>query len=93
MCASPPLQVMVCVGERCDARGVARKKLSEIDCALTKRFGGARASGRIKIRPRDCLRLCTTKPVIRLEPSGEVFAGIAADALLIEIEKALGKEI
>ena len=75
---------MICVGERCDARGRARQKLCEIESALATRFNAALANGDIKISTRDCLRLCTTVPVIRLEPSGDVYAGIETNELLIE---------
>jgi hypothetical protein len=80
---------MICVGERCDARGLARKKLCEIESALANRFEAALAKGDIKISTRDCLRLCTTAPVVRFEPSGDVYAGIETDELLIEIDKTL----
>ena len=83
---------MICVGERCDAQGLARKKLCEIETALARRFDRALANGEIKISTRDCLRLCTTAPVIRLEPSGDVYAGMETDELLIEIEKILAGE-
>ncbi|NBT96480.1 MAG: (2Fe-2S) ferredoxin domain-containing protein [Methylocystaceae bacterium] len=83
---------MICVGERCDARGRARQKLCEIESALATRFNAALANGDIKISTRDCLRLCTTAPVIRLEPSGDVYAGIEINELLIEINKTLAGE-
>jgi len=55
-------------------------------------FPDARAAGRLKRSTRDCLRLCTRDPVVRLEPSGDAFAGPDMDDLVREIGVALGAD-
>lgn len=63
--------------------------LGEAQAALVAAFPNALAEGRLKISTRDCLRLCTRDPVVRLEPSGDVFADPDMDELTREIGTAL----
>jgi len=73
---SPPTcRLLVCVGPRCDEQG----RGSTLLALLRKRLSGA--SG-VACVPRDCLRLCTREPVVRLEPWGEVFANPDLDELV-----------
>ena len=90
MTTTAPVRLLVCVGPNCDAEGRGRRLLAEAQTALAAAFPDARADGRLKISTRDCLRLCTRDPVVRLEPSGDVFADPDLDDLTREIGEALG---
>lgn len=87
---SQPIRLLVCVGPNCDAEGRGRRLLAEAQAALAAAFPDALADGRLKISTRDCLRLCTRDPVVRLEPSGDVYADPDLDDLTREIGDALG---
>ena len=86
---TPPLRLLVCVGPNCDAKGRGRRLLADAQTALAEAFPGALADGRLKISTRDCLRLCTRDPVVRLEPSGDVFADPDMDDLIREIAREI----
>ena len=90
MTTTAPVRLLVCVGPNCDAEGRGRRLLAEAQTALAAAFPDALAHGRLKISTRDCLRLCTRDPVVRLEPSGDVFADPDIDELTREIGAALG---
>ncbi len=79
---STPCRVLVCVGPRCDAEGRGRALLEELRSALVDAFPEASESGRISCSTRDCLRSCTRDPIVRLEPSGEVFSNPSVAELL-----------
>ena len=79
------VRLLVCVGPNCDAKGRGRRLLAEAQAAVATAFPDALADGRLKISTRDCLRLCTRDPVVRLEPSGEAFADPDIDHLIDEI--------
>ena len=87
---SQPICLLVCVGPNCDAEGRGRRLLAEAQAALAAAFPDALADGQLKISTRDCLRLCTRDPVVRLEPSGDVHADPDMDDLTCEIGDALG---
>jgi NADH:ubiquinone oxidoreductase subunit E len=84
-----PARLLVCVGPRCDAEGRGRALLAEVQAALHATFPDELADGRLKLSTRDCLRLCTRDPVVRLEPSGDAFSDPDIDDLMREIGKAL----
>ncbi len=90
MTTTAPVRLLVCVGPNCNAEGRGRRLLAEAQTALAAAFPDALADGRLKISTRDCLRLCTRDPVVRLEPSGDVFADPDMDELTREIGVALG---
>jgi NADH:ubiquinone oxidoreductase subunit E len=83
------VSLLVCVGPRCDAEGRGRALLARAEAALQHAFPEELAQGRLRISTRDCLRHCTSEPVVRLEPSGEAFAGPDIETLLREIRTAL----
>jgi NADH:ubiquinone oxidoreductase subunit E len=85
-----PVRLLVCVGPNCDARGRGRQLLAQAQAALAAAFPDALAEGRLNISTRACLRLCTRDPVVRLEPSGEVFADPDMDELVREIAREIG---
>lgn len=87
--ASGHVRLLVCVGPRCDAQGRGRALLASAEAALFEAFPDALADERLKISTRDCLRHCTNEPVVRLEPSGDAFAGPDMDMLIREIGAAL----
>jgi len=84
------LRFVVCVGPRCDAAGRGRARLATLRAALDAAMVGWEAEGRIAVTTRDCLRLCTSDPVIRLEPSGDAVAGADIAALVEMAHEALG---
>ena len=90
MTTTAPVRLLVCVGPNCDAEGRGRRLLADAQTALAAAFPDALADGRLKISTRDCLRLCTRDPVVRLEPPGDVFADPDIDELTREIGAALG---
>lgn len=92
MSPSPVVRLLVCVGPRCDAEGRGQRLLAEAQAALAAAFPDALTAGRLKLSTRDCLRLCTRDPVVRLEPSGDAFAGPDMDDLVREIGVALGAD-
>jgi NADH:ubiquinone oxidoreductase subunit E len=83
------VRLLVCVGPRCDAEGRGHRLLAEAQAALAAAFPDALTEGRLKLATRDCLRLCTRDPVVRLEPSGDAFAGPEMDDLVLAIADAL----
>lgn len=85
----PPARLIVCVGPNCDAHGRGRALLAEIQAALSVAFPDEFADGRLKITTRQCLRLCTRDPVVRLEPSGDAFSDPDMDELIREISATL----
>lgn len=84
-----PVRVIVCVGPRCDAEGRGRALLRDVDGALRARFPEALDRKRLKLATRECLRLCTRDPVVRLEPSGDAFSPPDLDMLMREVAAAL----
>lgn len=87
---SPPLfRLLVCVGPRCDAEGKGRALLASIEACFAHRFPDELASGRLAIKTRDCLRLCTRDPVVRVEPSGDAFSNPTPDDLARLAQAAL----
>jgi NADH:ubiquinone oxidoreductase subunit E len=88
-CAREPVRLLVCVGPRCDAEGRGRALLDAVQKALRENFSEAIDESRLKLATRECLRLCTRDPVVRLEPSGEAFSDPDLDALMGEIALAL----
>jgi NADH:ubiquinone oxidoreductase subunit E len=82
-------RLIVCVGPRCDAEGRGRVLLRELQAATRSFFATELVDGRLKITTRECLRLCTRDPVVRIEPSGDVFSNPDIDALIQEIAAAL----
>jgi NADH:ubiquinone oxidoreductase subunit E len=87
--ATNPLRLLVCVGPRCDAGGRGRALAATVEAALNKAFPDELAGGRLQLATRDCLRLCTRDPVVRLEPSGDAFSDPDVDELMRNIAQAL----
>jgi hypothetical protein len=75
-------KILVCVGPRCDAEGKGRALYEELSPALAQVFPDAARSGRLRCDTRDCLRLCTREPIVRIEPSGEVLSNPDAGELI-----------
>jgi NADH:ubiquinone oxidoreductase subunit E len=90
--APHPTRLIVCVGPRCDAEGRGRALLGDVQIALAKAFPEALADGRLKLSTRECLRLCTSDPVVRLEPSGDAFSGPDLDELMRDVAASLKGE-
>jgi NADH:ubiquinone oxidoreductase subunit E len=86
---SHPIRLLVCVGPNCDANGRGRALLAEAQAAVRATFPDQLADGRLKVSTRDCLRLCTHDPVLRIEPSGDAFSDPDIDNLMQEIAATL----
>lgn len=71
-------RLLVCVGPRCDAEGRGRALLA----ALRQELAANPDAARIKVTTRDCLRACTRDPIVRLEPSGDLFSDPTVEDLL-----------
>jgi NADH:ubiquinone oxidoreductase subunit E len=84
-----PVRLLVCVGPRCDAEGRGRALLADVQSALRTAFARELAEGRLKLSTRECLRHCTSDPVVRLEPSGDAFSGPDLDELMRDIAAAI----
>jgi NADH:ubiquinone oxidoreductase subunit E len=82
---------LVCVGPRCDAEGKGRALMTELLNALRARFPADLEAGKIACATRDCLRLCTRDPVVRLEPSGDAISNPTVDDLLRLVAEALAR--
>ncbi len=87
-----PIRLLVCVGPRCDAEGRGRALLADVQNAIRAAFPDELADGRLKLATRECLRLCTSAPVVRLEPSGDAFSGPDVDELMRDIAAAITSE-
>jgi (2Fe-2S) ferredoxin len=85
------VRLLVCIGPRCDAEGKGSAQLAALSDAVKEAFADEIAAGRVALSTRDCLRHCTTDPVLRVEPSGEVFAGARIEDLLRLVAEALAK--
>jgi len=72
-------RLLVCVGPRCDAEGRGRALLAALREELA---ANPDAAARIKVTTRDCLRACTRDPIVRLEPSGDLFSDPTVEDLL-----------
>ncbi|WP_159728194.1 (2Fe-2S) ferredoxin domain-containing protein [Methylosinus sp. Ce-a6] len=90
MIEPPLIRFVVCVGDVCDREGsgsVLHERLSE---ALDVDFGKGIAAGEIACVRRSCLRHCSQGvPMLRIEPSGEVYADPDIDLMLDLVEEAL----
>jgi hypothetical protein len=75
--SEPPQEcrLLVCVGPRCDAEGRGTALLARLRDLLKDAAG-------VSCQKRECLRLCTGEPAVRLEPSGDVFANPDPEELL-----------
>ncbi len=78
--SSPACRLLVCVGPRCDAEGRGRA----LAAALREKLAAdpTDAVRKISVSTRDCLRSCTREPIVRIEPSGDVFSNPTAEDLL-----------
>lgn len=86
------MKLLVCIGPRCDAEGRGSALLARLRAALAERFAAEVAAGTLKCETRDCLRLCTRDPIVRLEPSGEAFSNPDIDALLAALRVELASQ-
>ena len=77
--SSHACRLLVCVGPRCDAEGRGRALLAALREELA---ANPDAAARIKVTTRDCLRACTRDPIVRLEPSGDLFSDPTVEDLL-----------
>jgi predicted metal-binding protein len=75
----PACRLLVCVGPRCDAQGRGRVLLAALREELA---ANPAAAARVEVTTRDCLRGCTRDPVVRLEPSGDLFSDPTVGDLL-----------
>jgi NADH:ubiquinone oxidoreductase subunit E len=73
--------LLVCVGPRCDAEGRGRALATAL-CEKLAAADNADAVRKIGVSTRDCLRSCTREPIVRIEPSGEVFSNHTVEDLL-----------
>jgi len=80
------------VGPRCDAAGKGRALLEAVEESFAKNFPEELASGRLAIATRDCHRLCTRDPVVRIEPSGDAFSNPTLDDLLRLAQEGLAEQ-
>lgn len=78
----PYCRLLVCVGPCCDAEGRGHALLAALQEALADAAG-------VACLARGCLRVCTRDTIVRLEPSGEVFANPKVEEL---VRIALGPE-
>ena len=72
-------RLLICVGPRCDAEGRGGSLLAALREELA---ANPDAAARIELTTRDCLRACTRDPIVRLEPSGELFSDPTVEDLL-----------
>jgi hypothetical protein len=78
----PYCRLLVCIGPCCDAEGRGHALLA----ALREALAGAEG---VACVARGCLRVCTRDAIVRLEPSGEIFANPTIEELM---RIALGPE-
>jgi (2Fe-2S) ferredoxin len=80
-------RLLVCVGPRCDAEGRGRALLAALCETLA---ANPDAAARVEVRTRDCLRACTRDPIVRFEPSGDLFSNPTIEDLLRFASAVLG---
>jgi len=87
----PPLiRFIVCVGDVCDRDGRGSALHERLSEALDIDFGKGIAAGRIACTRRSCLRHCSHGvPMLRVEPSGDVYADADIELMLDLVEEAL----
>lgn len=85
---SPVVRLLVCVGPRCNAEGRGRALLAQLREALDASFPPEDAAC-VSFTTRDCLRLCTKDPVVRIEPTGDAFSNPSVDDLLRAVAEAM----
>lgn len=83
------MKLLVCIGPRCDAEGRGSALLENARAMIAATFPGEIADGRLRIETRDCLRLCTRDPVVRIEPSGEAISNPRLD----ELQQLIAQEL
>lgn len=86
---APAVRLLVCVGPRCDAEGRGRALLEALRHASKAAFPAPGDYERISLVTRDCLRLCTRDPVLRIEPSGDAFSDPEIGDVLRHVAEAL----
>jgi NADH:ubiquinone oxidoreductase subunit E len=86
---APAVRLLVCVGPRCDAGGRGRALLARLREALAASLPSAEDAARVSCTTRDCLRLCTRDPVVRIEPTGDAFSNPTVDELLSVVAETL----
>jgi hypothetical protein len=81
---SPPpyCRLLVCIGPCCDAQGRGSALLAALSEALAGTEG-------VACLARACLRVCTRDTIVRIEPSGEIFANPDVEEL---VRIAIGPE-
>lgn len=90
MTTPPLIRFIVCVGDVCDREGRGSALLERLSRALRAEFAGEIEAGRVACATRACLRHCSRgDPVLRIEPSGEVYADASVGFLLDLAEAAL----
>jgi len=57
---------------------ISGTSMDGIDVALIR----SDAAARVEVTTRDCLRACTRDPIVRLEPSGDLFSDPTVEDLL-----------
>lgn len=85
---SPAIRLLVCIGPRCDAEGRGSALLQALREALGAAHADDLAAGRVSCVTRDCLRHCTRDPIVRVEPSGDVFSDPPLEELLRLVAEA-----
>jgi NADH:ubiquinone oxidoreductase subunit E len=84
-----PTRLFVCVGPRCDAEGRAAAQLAALRPAVEAAFAQELADGRLRFDTRECLRLCTRDPVVRIDPEGEPYSGASVDEIWTHLRASL----
>jgi len=78
-------RVLVCVGPQCNRNNGGRQLLSDLQRLVEARFASQQQETKIAITTRECLRLCSNKPVMRVEPCGDIYDADQLEALLRDL--------
>jgi len=78
-------RVLVCVGPQCNRNNGGRQLLSDLQRLVEAHFASQHQETKITIITRECLRLCSNKPVMRAEPCGDIYDADQLETLLRDL--------
>ena len=65
--------------------------MSDLQRLVEARFPLQQKETKIAITTRECLRLCSNKPVMRVEPCGDIYDADQLEALLRDLSLTIGE--
>lgn len=93
MTEPPLIRFVVCVGDVCDREGRGSELHERLTEAIGAAFAAETGAGRIASTRRSCLRHCSHGvPMLRIEPSGDVYADPSSDDMMALVDATLAED-